>query len=501
MEPIWGELKLERVAGRTVAQAFVEGDIPMPAGREAQRILQVEGQIQNEAARCTDGRVQVEGTLSLQMLCMSPEHVPFDVHAATRYSHNIPLAGVEEGMQAKVTPQLLDLRCVLQDRHAHVEAVAELNTMVQKNDVIQVLADVSGANNLQTLHADAQLGQLRELTTSTLRMHEMLDAPGVVHALRANAAAHIKDAALEENGIAVEGTLYVAVLYTNEDDQLVQSMHQIPFSELIPLDLDASSCGRVRVSPMVRDLSVSVSAEPDMLEMDAATLLGVHCIAHEQLRSLADAYTPDGDIEFVQQQVEQLSPVDSMAQQCRINETLRLPENLPEAARVIYAAARPTVLGISDSDGALAVDGLLITTLVYQSAEGAAIAFEEDVPFRCTLDVPYSPDAEVRARALEVRGSGSGRMLNVEYLLETEADLYELQQIMLAVDAAPAAPVVRDNGIIVHLASGGETFWDAGKRYGVTAAQVQMWNPQLTEPFAEGMPILILSASGHKRKV
>jgi molybdenum cofactor biosynthesis enzyme MoaA len=68
MEPIWNELNMERVAGRTVAQAMVESDIPLPAGRETQRILYVQGQIHNDAAHCSAGRVQADGTLTLQML-------------------------------------------------------------------------------------------------------------------------------------------------------------------------------------------------------------------------------------------------------------------------------------------------------------------------------------------------------------------------------------------------------------------------------------------------
>ena len=105
----------------------------------------------------------------------------------------------------------------------------------------------------------------------------------------------------------------------------------------------------------------------------------------------------------------------------------------------------------------------------------------------------------MRVRPLEVRGSGVGRSVQVEYLLETQARLFERQQIMLAVDMQETEPAQRENGIYVYMANEGETPWDVGKRYGVTMEQLREWNPDLGEMFAEGTPVMILSNSGRRR--
>ncbi len=500
MEPIWSELQLERMAGRTAAQAFVEGDIPMPAGREVERILQADAQIQNETARCADGRVDVDGTLALQLLCVSTDGIPFDVHASTRYNHSVPVEGAQEGMRAEVTPQLMDLRTALDNgNRAHVEAVADMNATVQQDENMRVITDVRNARNLETRYEQAQLARVLPLTGVSLRSREELEAPGVMQVLRVNAAPHIDNVTLEANGAAVEGVMYLYALYLDDENRLMQTMVRAPFSELIPLEMDVSSCSRITAMPSIRDISGNVTTEGEALELNVTTQIEVFCITREDVNTLSDAYSADGGVNVERQMVEQLTPVSTVTGLCRIMETLRVPEESPDVARVIFTTARPTVLALTDNNGQLAADGILVTAVVYADAQGNTNVFEEDIPFRCAIDAPFSSDTMVRVRPLEVRGSGVGRSVQVEYLLETQARLFERQQIMLAVDMQETEPAQRENGIYVYMADEGETPWDVGKRYGVTMEQLREWNPDLAEMFTEGTPVMILSNSGRRR--
>ncbi len=498
MEPIWSDLQLERMAGRTAAQAFVEGDIPLPAGRDVQRILQTDAQIQNESARSANGRVDVDGTLTLQMLCLSTEGEPFDVRASTRYNHSIPMEGAEDGMRAEVTPQLMDIRTALDNNRARMEAVADLNATVQQDENMRVITDVRNARNLQTRYEQAQLGRTQPLTQVSVRAREELEAPGVIQVLRVNAAPHVDNVTLEANGAAVEGTLYLYALYLDEDRRLNQAILRAPFSELIPLEMDTSTCSRISATPTVRDISGTVITEGESLELSTTLQIEVTCIMRDNVSMLSDAYSADGSVDVQRQAVEQLTPVSTVTGVCRITETLRVPDEDPDISRVIFTSARPTVLGLTDNSGQLGADGILVTSVVYADANGATNVFEEDIPFRCVLDAPYTSDALVRVRTLEVRGTGTGRSVQVDYLLETQARLYERQQLQLAVGMEEAVPVSRENGIYVHMGNAGETLWDIGKQYGVTVAQLQEWNPEAGDTLTEGMPVMVFSNSGRR---
>lgn len=499
MEPIWRELNLERITGRSVAQLLVESDIPLPAGREAQRILYAHGVIKNDVTHCANGRVQAEGTLTLQMLCMDMENNPFGMRAATQYSHDIAIAEVREGMRASVKPQLLDLRCSLKDRRIHLDAVAELNTIAEKNDVIRILSDIAGVEELQKRQIETEIGELAHLGGSTLRMHEELYAEGVQRLLLADSAAQIQSVTMEENGVAAHGTLFIHALYESENGQLLQMTEQLPFEELIPIEMVAQPNKMVHVIPSVQDFTMQMSESASYLEMDAALLLDAHCIGTQRITALADAYAPDSRCTCKQETMEKLSPVSFITQNCTVQESLRIPEGKPDALRPVFTSARPTVLGVLDYEGRLAVEGLLITSVIYQTDEGILTGFEEDLPFRCTLDAPYMPDTELQVRLLEARCGGTGRTLSCSFTLEASAVLREVVYIQLAVDVEETEPIARENGIIIRFAETGETCWSVGKRFGVTAEQLHGWNPDLVEPFEEGCPVLILSASGKKR--
>lgn len=500
MEPIWSELSLERVAGRSVSQLLVESDIPIPSGREAQRILHAQGDIKNESAFCANGKVQAEGTLSLQILCLDQENNPFGIRASTQYNHEIPIADAKEGMRAQIRPQLLDLRCVLRDRRIRLEAVAELHTITQQNERLRVLSDVAGVEDLQKQYAETEIGVLQHAGGDTIRLQEDIPAAGVQQLLLANGTAQVNSVVLEPDGVTARGTLFAAAVYCDAEGQLNQVAQQIPFERLIALDLEAETCTDVSVIANVEDFSLHIGETEDLLEMEAAISLVAQCVAVERVQSLSDAFTPSGCCHCRQEMVERLSSISCQAQVSTVQESLRAPEDLPNALRAGCIGARPAVLGIKEHEGKLAVEGLLITGVVYQTDEGQLANFEEDVPFRMVLDAPYMPDADVQIRLLEARGNGGGNLFHCSFTLEARVVLRELVYLPLAVGLEEAEPQQRENGIMVCFAGAGETFWSVGKRFGIAIDELKKWNPEAAEPFSEGCPLMIMSANRSRAK-
>ncbi len=499
MEPIWGEMNVERIKGRSITQLLVESELPLPAGRDAQRLLHAQGKIQNNSARCTNGRILAEGTITLQLLCVDNEQQPFGMRASTQYNHDIPLADVTDGMRASVKSQILDLRCTLRDRRIHLEAVAELNAMAEHTERMRVLSDIANEENVQKLYTEQQIGQMTHVGGGTLRLREEIPASGVQQLLIADAEAQIKNAVPNDSGIAVNGVLFISALYMDESGALNQHSNQLPFEEFITVEQPVQNCVSLGVTPQVNDFTLLIGETEGMIDVETSLSLEASCISNTQINALSDVYVPNGCCCCKQEMVERISPVKQIQQNCTVHESVRIPEGMPDAFRVTYVTARPTVLGVIDQEGMLAVDGLLITCVVYQTDEGVVTSFEEDIPFRCAIDAVYMVDSDVRVHTLEAHGSGSGRLVNCVFTLETCATLRELRYIPLAMQMEPAEPEQRDNGILIYYASAGETLWDIGKRFGVTTAQLQTWNPGKEETFMEGEPLLILSAAGkHK---
>lgn len=415
------------------------------------------------------------------------------MRAQTQYNHAIPLAGIKDGMQANVKPQLLDLRCTLKDGQIHAQGVAELNTVVEEQASIPVLADVAGVDGLQTRREQVSVGEWKPVAQDTMHLHETISAPGAQHVLLTNASTLVTNVLLDEDSAYVRGALHLSIMYVDENGEYQTLLQQIPFEKDVPMAVDGRSCLQVAGHTNIREIDISIGHEQDALDVDAVLLMQANCLTQNQQEVLSDAYAPGGQIEVTSETVEQLSAVSYANKVCTFSETVRLPEGLPDAYRAVYAFARPTLLGLANDNGQLAVDGIFLTGIIYQTDEGTIVGFEEDIPFRCTMDAPYMSHADIELAMLEARVNGAGRSFNVTLMLEVHALLRELHITGVAMDVERVEPAARENGILIKFASAGDTFFDTGKSYGVPLDKLAVWNPALEEPFEEGQPVLVLS--------
>ena len=102
MELIWKELPGEHMIYSGIAQAAVEGDIPVPQGRSVREVLSCTGSVTLSDTMAREGAVAVEGTVSVDVICTDGSVFAFSSKASFR--HTIPAEAVREGMKAQVQP-------------------------------------------------------------------------------------------------------------------------------------------------------------------------------------------------------------------------------------------------------------------------------------------------------------------------------------------------------------------------------------------------------------
>ena len=500
MEPIRNELQIRRVAGRVVAQTVVESEIPMPSGRQVSRILYAQGQIENEIAETQERQVRTAGTLRLQLMCMDIENQVFGMRAQTQYTHQIAMAGVQAGMRVQVQAQLLDMRCALTNGRIRLDAIAELTAAVQEQGETTVVHDIAGIGDVEKRYAEVTVGDWRKVGETLLRIHETVPIAGIESVLLADGATQTTSVSLTEGGANVQGMLYLGILYTDQDGQYTPTSQHLPYEAMVPFEVDARTCTQIVGTTRLKELEVAVSPDNDGLEIDVLLELIAHCIGSTDVRVLEDAYTPDGSFCCTQEEMEQLSTVAHSTKVCTYTENIRVPDDREAAFRPLFVSARPMLLGVFNNGGQLAADGMLVATVIYQTDEGILMCFEEDIPIQCTLDAPFMADSEVSLTLLEARINGSGRALNATFTVETAATLQELTRLRVVTDTQAAEPLPRANGVMVHFASASDTYWDIGKRYGVSLENLRNWNPDVQEPFAEGQAIILLLAPTRTRR-
>lgn len=493
MEPIYKEQSMERVVGKTAAQLPIESEIPLPAEREAERIIFSEGVINNEISHCASGKVHLEGSISLQLLCEDNEGGLFGVRATTQYKHAVNIGGVEEGMRASVSPQLLDTSCVIKDGHVVFSGMAEFATVVEQSSEVRILSDVVGVKNLQKLYTQREFTKSRVLGRTMARMSEEVKLKDVEQLLLANASVNVQSTLVNDDGAAVSGLVYFNILYKESSGAVTQARHQMPFEELVVIDninIDANDMG---VEATVEELEVNLNEEFGFAIIDCALTMQAKGIFSEEISALSDAYLPAGGLNCKQETIEKIMPREAVTQQFSFSENLIVPEGAPDIYRCCYASATPGTCNAINENGKLGVEGILVTSMVYQTNDGRCTGFVEDVPFRSILDVPFGVENDVKVCVLDVRANGGGRNVSVSFTIDIKAEIKEIVYIPIAVGVEEGEAVKRENGIIICFASAEDTEWTIGKRFGITKEQLREWNPEIREPFVEGSPIVIFS--------
>lgn len=494
MEVNWSELTIEKRMGQSDLSAAVESEIPVPEGREAARVLYAGGRLLPNASAARDGTVETNGTLQLQVLCVTTQNKPFAIRAAADYSSDIPMEQAKTGMLSSVTQQLTALRCKPEQGAISVFAELGMQALAASEEKQRILSSAGNSAGLEQQKTELPIARRAKALAHTLVLREEMPITNAAEVLLIEAEPVIREIAAGEGGVTVKGTLYTSALTMNEQGELQQNTAQLPIEEWIPnASLPPCPQEALRVLAQLTDITANISDdEMPVLLVDARIGLTVDCVMKESVHVVEDAYAPDTGMTAVQQTLERVLPASEVKQKCSVREMLTVPAYLPEAFRTVYAAGRAVVTDAADQDGELFAQGTLYATVVFTSEEGATYGFEEEVPFSCSLGVPYTGEADITARVLQIAGRGSGRELELTTTLELTAELHERRTDTVAVDMEQGDTESVPQGILIYLAGEGEHLWNVGRKFMLPQSAVRDWNPAVEEPLKEGQQLLLL---------
>ena len=176
--------------------------------------------------------------------------------------------------------------------------------------------------------------------------------------------------------------------------------------------------------------------------------------------------------------------------------TISVPQTEPSVSRIVCLRAKPSITAVHPHNDRVYIEGLMMFSLCYTSAEGLW-SYSGETPFEAEVQMDgIMPDQEVEISA-EVEYcnfEGTGRDISVKYMLDVEIKAYAQSQMRLVSDMIETDEAPRHNqGITIYFADGGETTWDIAKRFSTTLDTVKKFNPEIGDTIASGQKILIMS--------
>ncbi|MDO5110839.1 MAG: LysM domain-containing protein [Clostridia bacterium] len=473
MELHWKDEVLQTLTGRELLSIPIEGDIPLPTGRSCTSLLGAQGDIGRCTTECGE-TVRILGDIRVELLCEEGEET-FSFLARSPFSHTYEGSADE----VRCTCALSELAVSLLDGSIHFTAVVQLDLVLLATRTLRTL---DASQGMECLCQDLSLSRRSVAVRDTVDIREEIAAQGVSAVRAAFGAALLQDISVVSGTATVSGTLYLSLLTANDAGELCQSMQQAPFC----VELD---CPQPVSEGQCELCALNVHAVGEgfgILAVEAQLSLTLYA-AHAQSVSLPlDAYAPGMPFVCAHTAFRAVSDASVFHLRHSLSETLRIPESMPEATRVLCAFAQPTVTEASDAT----LTGIIDVRVVYESASQTRYMFTEELPF--TLGVPT--DAETllsRVTALPVCG-GAGRTLQIAFTLCVQLCAIRTIDTVAVTGVEECAPKPAFSGVMVCFAGEGETLYDIAKRYDTTRTAIRAISPALPDALSEGQRVVML---------
>ncbi|MDN5276069.1 MAG: hypothetical protein PWR01_34 [Clostridiales bacterium] len=496
VECIRDVLKVDQTVGQELSQALVEGDVVVPEAKpDIARVLDVDGTVVVNSKEVIQDRVMVEGVVRCTVLYVgqSDSQLIESLETEIGFTHYLDMPGAKPNMLSTLKYQVEHVEYeVINSRKLNIKTVVNLQGRV--NDVIQleVIQNFKDMPNVQMLKDKIAVSRSQGQGSSQAIVREDLELeegmPSIQKILKKNASVKVNDRKVMDNRVVIEGDIKIQLLYLCDEpnEPLQHVSYDMPFTHSVDI-VGAYQGLECAADVWVQELFVEpredINGEMRVLNVEAVIAAEARVFETETKELLIDAYCPGLSIQPKKRKIKLTQVVGEAQDQVVVKDSMTFPENVPQAARVLYVEAKPIVTDQHISDGKVVIEGVLVSKVIYQSTDPSygPASIKEDIPFRQSVEVEgaqedmecqsqlvidhvnctlIAPD-EVEFRAVMTAEVSVFTSVEKEVFLDVEVE--ELKQ-------------GEDSGIFVYFVQPGDSLWSIAKKYNTTIASILKYN-------------------------
>ena len=335
----------------------------------------------------------------------------------------------------------------------------------------KVLDGISGIEDGEQQRQEMTLYERAGESRGSFRLREEIEAPFATEVLYSEVHGALRDVSPGKDGICLEGTLYISALVQSRTGAMSQLSQAIPFTQTVDGEALTPMWGEVRVS----GCQVRGAEDFGVVIADVELTYRTWGRAGGRSDAVTDTFSPTVPFECTHGLIRTSSYCGLSTQRQSISENIMIPDGMPEAARVVYATARPMVTSYGIENGVLTAEGLLFTRILYTAESGCIFAFNEDIPFSVNMEAQGATDAMIYGVAA-ASAAGGGRSVELNCTLILIADLYCTGgfEAVTGIEECPQRPT--HQGITVYFASAGDTLYSIAREYNTSRANLLRMN-------------------------
>lgn len=517
MELLMKNIHMCRLAKQAGTQITLDEDLNVPdANPDVDTIIQSRERVVLEHTRIENGRLLLDGYMAVSILYMddTKEHSLHRLETRLQFDESVSMDGLEAGDNVRVRHETEDLNVALiNSRKLAIRSLLSFSASVE--EIYDMSAAVETQTRIELCERRKKLDflQLEVQKKDIFRLKEEVQVPSnkpnIRELLWDSTQLRGCRLSLKDGTIAVQGSLFLFVLYRAEDEtSSVQWLEQsIPFEG----EVACSGC----LPELIPDIDVTlaqadITAKEDtdgelrVFHLEGVLELEIRVYGSQEAEILEDVYSPEKNLELMTSEETYESLVRKNESKCKVNGKIRIQSAKPRILQVCHSSGSIKIDSVRTVPEGLQIDGAVPVSILYISSDDTMpfAVLEGTIPFSHTAEAPgisencrYSLSAGMEqllatmadSEEIEIRAVVSlnlfivrlGKQQCIHEIHDTE---YELAQL----EAVP--------GITGYIVQGNETLWDIAKQYYLTPEQIMEMNGLESEQIKKGDCLILMKS-------
>lgn len=489
-------LKVDQMVGQQLSQALVEGDIVVPEVKpDIARILDVDGTVIINSKEVIQDKVMVEGSVHCTVLYVGQgdprliESLETDIG----FTHYLDLPGARPNMLSALKCQVEHVEYgVINSRKLNIKAVVDMQARVNEVVGLEVIHSFKDMANVQTLkdritvsHSQGQ-GSSQSIVREDLELEEGM--PSIQKILKKGASVKVNNRKVMDNRVVIEGDMKIQLVYLCDDpnEALQHVTHDIPFVhsvEIVGAYQGLECAADVWVQELFVESREDINGELRVLNVEAVISAEARVFESETKELLIDAYCPGLSIQPKKRKIRLLQIVGEAQDQAVVKDSMTFAENVPQAARILFAEAKPIITDQHISDGKVVIEGVLVSKVIYQSTDPSygLASIKEDIPFGHSIAVEGAQEGMECESQLFVDHTSCTLIapdeVEIRAVMTAEARVFSSveREVFLDVEVEELKQS-EEAGIYVYFVQPGDSLWSIAKKYNTTIATILRYN-------------------------
>ncbi|MDE7079635.1 MAG: DUF3794 domain-containing protein [Clostridia bacterium] len=462
------------------------------------KVCALSGDVRITKTQAMSKQVKTSGRVSIKLVYLDAEGKLNNFDYISDFSEDINNDAVIADMPCLVRASVIDMQSSISGAEIKVQTVVELAPTIVEINTVDLLEDAEGALSLK------EEQQYQKYVCSVDESVEISDeyscGAKVDDVLFFDSKAIVSDVDNADGRLVVTGQAEVSLIYISEGVVSTKNFN-IPFAqELAVKDEDLRAC----ISASVKEsrLVIEGSENDNTFKVTVTVALQGFVMQSQCVNAVTDLYSTANMLDLSVERICFDEQNGVMRFEERISGSVGV-ENSDESIKSIMSCivTQNTLSNLVPMDGALLAEGVLNTSVIYETEDGATKCMQ--------VELPYSLQFDAESVNAHTMLCGSAVATDCSYKVKRDREVEITSNIVISVCATSRIEntVIKSveegeeiktnaNAISVYIPDRGESIWQVAKTLGMSIESIKEQNPDLDALMAGDERIVIYREIG-----